>query len=519
MNVDDITVSLLNATLRAWRQAEEPPAALLDLDFLRDTTVWAAAPASPAERDIRLRARVTSLVVAELDRLRAAASQPPAAPAVTRVALLLALGRDFGGGNTALEEWSALYHRYLAPVSLSVAALAQAAHLDVRNFRHRVNNGARRLAEQLQQLEMDAHQGLRRARLGRHLPPAEYARLFGVAAPLRELTGRLRHADGPAVLSIEGLGGIGKTALAREVALVLAQSSDYDGIAWVSARQTWLNDAGAIEATPDAANTLADVVGRLATQLGFAELAGLSAADKLDRLAPFLRTARHLIVIDNLESVSDLELLLPALLPLAQPTRFLLTSRQTLSHYPLVTRFPVPPLSPADSRALVESELARHGHPARLAAGDMAALHEVVGGMPLALKLVAAQMSLWPLPALLDNLRRARHRAPEGLYRYIYRRAWQSLSDPARQLLLSLLPLAPDGEDVEWLRLMSFLPPDEFGDALAQLRDTSLLEVAGEPTSPRYRLHRLTATFLQTEILAVWDGAGDTPVERSEPAP
>ncbi|HOU40412.1 MAG TPA: NB-ARC domain-containing protein [Promineifilum sp.] len=516
MNVDDITVSLLNATLRAWRRAEEPPATLLDLDFLRDTTAWAVAPASPAERDIQLRARVTSLAVAELDRLRAAESLPPTDPAATRVALLLALGRDFGGGNMALEEWSALYHRYLAPVSLSVAALAQAAHLDVRNFRHRVNNGARRLAEQLQQLEMAAQQRLRRARLGRHLPPADYTRLFGVAEPQQQLVAALQPANGPDVISIEGLGGIGKTALAREAAFVLAQGSDYDGIAWVSARQTWLNDAGAIETTPDAANTLADVIGRLATQLGFAELAGLSVADKLDRLAPFLRAGRHLIVIDNLESVSDLELLLPALLPLARPTRFLLTSRQTLSHYPLVTRFPVQLLSLADSRALVESELARHGHPARLAAEDMAALHEVVGGMPLALKLVAAQMSLWPLPVLLDNLRRARHRAPEGLYRYIYWRAWQSLGDPARQLLLSLLPLAPDGEDVEWLRLMSFLPPDEFGDALAQLRDASLLEVAGEPTSPRYRLHRLTATFLQTEILAAW---GDSSLQESLPNP
>jgi len=64
--------------------------------------------------------------------------------------------------------------------------------------------------------------------------------------------------------------------------------------------------------------------------------------------------------------------------------------------------------------------------------------------------------------------------------------------------------------------LMSFLPPDEFGDALAQLRDASLLEVAGEPTSPRYRLHRLTATFLQTEILAAW---GDSSLQESLPNP
>lgn len=87
---------------------------------------------------------------------------------------------------------------------------------------------------------------------------------------------------------------------------------------------------------------------------------------------------------------------------------------------------------------------------------------------------------------------------------FIYRRSWLALGDSARMLLLSMLPLASDGEDVEWLALMSFLPPDEFEGALAQLRDYSLLETAGSPESPRYRLHRLTTTFLQTEVLAGW---------------
>jgi hypothetical protein len=440
-----------------------------------------------------------------LARLRAA--EGVAAPAVvSRADALAAVSRDFAHHNGELEEWSALYHRFLSPVAPSVEELARAAALDARNFRRRVDGGLRRLVARLQRLEMAEHDRLRHVRLSRHLPPPEYAQLFGVADAQREVAGRLRRADGPDFLSLEGLGGMGKTALARAVAFALAEDSDFDGIAWISARQTWLNDRGAIETTSDAATSLADIVARLATQLGFVELAGLSAAEKLERLAGFLKSTRQLIVIDNLESVSDVELLLPALMPLARPARFLLTSRQTLSHFPAVTRFPVRPLSPADSRALVEAELRRRGRPGALPAAEMAALYEVVGGTPLALKLVAAQMAHWPLPALLDNLRRARH-APERLYTFIYRRAWLALGDPARQLLLSLLPLAPDGEDVAWLRAMSFLPPAAFDEALGQLGDYSLLEMAGPDDAPRYRLHRLTTTFLQTEVLAGWGAA------------
>ena len=498
MNIDAITPTLVANTLKAWRQLEEPPADLLDLDLLQ-------VGGGRIEREIHLRELVEALVAAELDRQRQAEGIASNDPLATRDGLPAALARDFARNNAELEAWSALYHRYLAPVPFSVEELAASAHLDTRNFRRRVTAGARRLATRLQRLEMAEHDRLRLARLNRHLPPQEYARLFGVDGAQREVAGLLRQTDGPDFVSIEGLGGIGKTALARAVAHALAGDSDFDGIAWVSARQTWLNDQGAIEAAPDAATTLADIVNRLAAQLGFVELAGLSTGEKLERLAAFLSGSRHLIVIDNLESVSDVALLMPALAPLARPTRFLLTSRQTLSHYPLVTRYPVRPLSLPDSQALVEAELARHGRAFALRPADMATLHAVVGGMPLALKLVAAQMSHWPLTVLLENLRTAHAHAPEGLYTFIYRRSWLTLGDHARTLLLSMLPLAPDGEDVEWLALMSFLPPNEFGGALAQLRDYSLLETGGPPESPRYRLHRLTTTFLQTEVLAGWD--------------
>ena len=503
MEIDDITAPLLSDTLRAWRQGQEIPAGLLALDAL------GRAPTSSAERAISLHDLIHSVVKEELDRLRAGESM---APGATRATLLSAVGRDYGRDNNELEAWSALYHRYLAPVALGVEELAAAAHLDVRNFRRRVNAGLDRLVERLRRLELAEHHQLRRARLGRHLPPPEYAQLFGVDRLQHDIAEQLRAATGPDFTSIEGLGGIGKTALARAVAGELAEDSDLDGIAWISARQTWFNERGAIETAPDPATSLADIVNRLTTQLGLAELAGLDTPAKLERLAEFLSVTRHLIIIDNLESLSDVAVLVPALTPLARPTRFLLTSRNSMSHHPSVFCRPVPSLTLTDSRALVESELHRHGRAVALRPEDVAGLYEVVGGMPLALKLVTAQMSRWPLSVLLDDLRQARRRAPEQLYTFIYRRAWLALDDHARQLLLSLLTIAANGEDVDWLRLMSFLPPDAFDEALAQLLAYSLLQPVGPPGAPRYRLHRLTTTFLQTEILTDWAATGSSAV-------
>ncbi len=53
MDIDDITPTLVNDTLRAWRGAEETPAGLLGLDILREK-----AATTLIERSIHLRERV-----------------------------------------------------------------------------------------------------------------------------------------------------------------------------------------------------------------------------------------------------------------------------------------------------------------------------------------------------------------------------------------------------------------------------------------------------------------------------
>ena len=63
---------------------------------------------------------------------------------------------------------------------------------------------------------------------------------------------------------------------------------------------------------------------------------------------------------------------------------------------------------------------------------------------------------------------------------------------------------SPDGETLPWLQAMSGLAPDEFTPALRSLQHFSLIEVGGGLGNPTYRLHRLTATFLQTNILQRW---------------
>jgi hypothetical protein len=182
----------------------------------------------------------------------------------------------------------------------------------------------------------------------------------------------------------------------------------------------------------------------------------------------------------------------------------LLTSRFKLSDYPSVQSIPVLELSLENSLSLLRDELHR------LAASglddrQMTEIYALTGGMPLILKLVAAQLSTIPYANILSGLRAADRRTPENLYTYIYGQTWRLLDEPARALLVSMVDSAPEGETLDWLAMMSGLSEPVFEGAIHQLQSFRLVEKTGLLDRPLYHLHRITSTFLSSQIHFRWD--------------
>jgi hypothetical protein len=226
-----------------------------------------------------------------------------------------------------------------------------------------------------------------------------------------------------------------------------------------------------------------------------------AAAVKLAAVQQQLRQQAHLLVVDNLETVADYATLLPALRQLTRPSKILLTTRHLPEQAEDLFCYALPELSATDAFALLRHEGALRGLALLRQASDaqLQPIYEVVGGNPLALKLVVGQLRVLPLAQVLHNLQAAQGKKIEALYTYIYWQSWQLLDERSRQLWLTM-PIHPH-VTFDHLLAVSGFDADDLAQGLEQLVTLSLVELAGDLEERRYRLHRLTETFLLNEVL------------------
>lgn len=203
---------------------------------------------------------------------------------------------------------------------------------------------------------------------------------FNVMDQIREALA-LRHP----VVSLDGLGGVGKSAVAIELAKQFYEAKEYAFIISLSAKsKVWQGQ----------------VVTRVAGFSGFSEFLQLLAhtlsltpnddveALELDVIKA-MEGLNGLILVDNIEDVKD-ELILRFLFRnVPDPVKVLVTSRVDRGMGALSV--PIPEMVEEEARDLFEFELSRQGYQRKV--GDTSAIRAIVettGRIPLALKWSAA---------------------------------------------------------------------------------------------------------------------------------
>ena len=437
-------------------------------------------------------------------------------------------------GKTHLEEWQLLLLHAMETMAttfpndayllkrrfiegLTVEAMTYEVSLSDAAFFRKQSAAQMHLAQQVELLLQQDEQR-ERERLEARLEPATYNNLFGVTATLSGLEQVLTRQDEPWIVAITGMGGIGKTTLADAFLRRTLAQRWFDEIGWVTARQTSLSLIGELRTLwqdDQAEQAVEHLVYALAKQL-FAQSDAAALQLPWPQLSALLKTRLkrlpHLIVIDNLETVSDIESLVPTLRQWSNPTKFFLTSRKTMHQAADIYHITAAELNEVDALRLVRQEAMTRNLPHVVTASDdeLRPIYDVVGGNPLALRLVTGQLHIDPLPKVLYELREASGQQAQALYSYIYRRAWELLNESERMTLLAMPMLDPQGGSFDMLTsICQRMSKREVDKALKKLISLSLVDCRVGLYESRYSLHSLTRAFLHKQV-AHWSGTIDS---------
>ena len=344
-----------------------------------------------------------------------------------------------------------------------------------------------------------------------HIPRRLYRKLIGRDEVVSDVIDALRDPKGKWIVGIDGMGGIGKTALVREIVDRCLDKRDFDDVLWVSIleREPHGEEYGA-----DDVSAFGRTVDAVAHQLGVADTPGLPIEERSVGVPKLRPRCRTLIVLDNLEAATEPQNeIIGDLRPLLQPNKALLVSRHRFGGD--VYRIHLTGLDEGPALEFIGQE-AKERRIRRVESASPDELAEVVKytyGSPLAMKLVIGQLDSLSLDTALDGLRQGWEQKSETeedeyaqLYRSVYFSSWRLLSAIGRKLLLAMTFFEPGlGGTPEAIEATSHLSGGELTNHIRELWQLSFLETA-EAQDPslrqlRYCLHPLTINFVIAEMI------------------
>lgn len=332
-----------------------------------------------------------------------------------------------------------------------------------------------------------------------NLPSKAYHQLIGRNDDQEKLLTALRQPGG-SICAVYGLGGIGKTALAREVAGQIEGEGIFDHIVWSSAKVDYFVGTEVIHTGNIVYNfeTLLNDIGRQCNRFSITALPNLN--EKRAAIAKLLSEKRVLVVVDNLETIPEFKDLVRQTYAILNQSKLLITSRERIKTE--VIPIQLGGLSEDAGMAFLRSYGAERNVTAVTTAPDntLLTITRSAGGAPLALKLIAGQLSSRNLDFVLDQIREVRGDSVD-FYDFVYRSSWEILDINGKKALIEMAVFPPlIGGTVAAIEDISKLENEILWASIEQLVVMSLVDKLGYAGEERYVLHPLTHNFVVSHI-------------------
>jgi len=323
-----------------------------------------------------------------------------------------------------------------------------------------------------------------------NLPQPDYERFIGREKELKQVQELLSSKSRHFVITIDGVGGIGKSALALESAYIYLHHSNelpeierFEAIVWTTAKQNILTGEGITLRQPSL-HTLEDIYTAIYICLKGEDITYIPRGE-LIRSA--LSRQRTLVIVDNFETIDD-ERVLNFIRDVPEPTKIIVTTRHRIDvAYPIR----LTGMNENESREYIIDECGKKN--VNLTDFQIELLIRRTGGNPLAITWTVAQMGFGhDVESVMNRLGEPNN----DIAKFCFEEAVRIIQERTAYKLLLALSLFQFSVERELIGKVTGCSSLDRDDGLVELEKLSLVNVK----EGRFSLSQLTKIFAASEL-------------------
>lgn len=333
-----------------------------------------------------------------------------------------------------------------------------------------------------------------------NLPAPTYTEFIGREEEMKTLLERLSLDHAAHMITVHGIGGVGKTALVLEAARLCFKAScenlpdapNFEAIIFTSAKQEQLVPHKIFPLHQGHRN-LRGIFREIANTLDDPTIIQSLPNEQLDRVRKSLSKQRSLLIVDNMETIDDKDEVIEFLYNLPVCVKVVITTRERLALLPISLRN----LPPDDGLQLIVQQAQEKN--ITISSEDSQKLYQHTGGIPLAIVYALGQVSGgYPLKSVLAQLKLA----TGDVARFCFEHSVKGITGQPEHLLLMSLAIFPNPPLQTAVAEVAGLIPgsDDVIHGLAHLQELSLIN--HNQKTGRYEMLSLTREYALAQLAA-----------------